>query len=88
MLLKVLASDLTRGNNDFSMWPVEKINGETFVDFKDFYQKMQANKEKFILLEDKDGVQVVIDREAALSKQSAILKKYNIEFDKSVNLRK
>ena len=87
VLLKVLASDLTRGNNGFGMWPIEKINGKTFVDFKDFYQKMQNTKEKYIVLEDKDGVKVIIDRDAAHVKQNEILKKYNIEFDKSVDLR-
>ncbi len=87
VLLKVLASDLTRGNNDFGMWPIEKINGETFVDFKDFYNQMQNTQERYIVLEDKDGVKVIIDKDEALAKQSEILKKYNIEFDKSSDLR-
>ena len=88
VLLKVLASNLTRGNNDFGMWVIEKINGKTFVDFKDFYKKMQNAKNKYIVLEDKDGVKVIIDKEEAQEKQSEILKKYNIEFDKSIDLRK
>ena len=87
VLLKVLASDLTRGNNDFGMWPIEKINDETFVDFKDFYSKMQNATGKYIVLEDKDGVKVIIDKEEAQAKQGEILKKYNIEFDKSIDLR-
>lgn len=87
VLLKVLASNLTRGNNDFGMWTIEKINGEKFVDFKAFYEKMQSAKEKYIVLEDEDGVKVIIDREEAQAKQSEILKKYNIEFDKSIDFR-
>lgn len=87
VLLKVLASDLTRGNNDFGMWPIEKINGETIVDFKDFYEKMQKSTGKYIVLEDEDGVKVIIDRDEAKAKQSEILQKYNIEFDKSIDLR-
>ena len=87
VLLKVLASDLTRGNNDFAMWPIAKVNGEKFVDFKDFYEKMQSSKEKYIVLEDEDGVKVIIDKEEAQAKQAGILKKYNIEFDRSVELR-
>jgi len=87
VLLKVLASDLTRGNNDFGMWPIEKINGKTFVDFRDFYEKMQKSTDKYIVLEDKDGVKVIIDKEKAKAKQKELLKKYNIEFDKSVDLR-
>ena len=62
-MLKVLASDLTRGNNDFGMWPIEKVNGEKFVDFNDFYQKMQNSTQKYIVLEDEDGVKVIIDKD-------------------------
>ncbi len=88
VLLKVLASDMSRGDNDFAMWPIDKINGETFKDFNEFYQKMQSAKSEYIVLEDNDGVKVIIDREEAQTKQSTILKKYNIEFDKSIDLRK
>ena len=88
VLLKVLASDLTRGNNEFRMWPIEKINGETFDSFDTFYQKMESAKGKYIVLEDKEGVKVIIDKEEAKAKQTDILKKYNIEFDRSVDLRR
>ncbi len=87
VLLKVLASDISRGDNDFGMWPIDKINGEAFKDFKEFYQKMEAVTSQYIVLEDKNGVQVIIDKKEAQAKQNEILKKYNIEFDKSVDLR-
>jgi S1-C subfamily serine protease len=88
VLLKVLASDMSRGNNSFAMWPIEKINGETFTDFQTFFQKIEDFQGQYIVLEDKDGVKVVIDKKEAQEKQSGILKKYNIEFDKSIDLRK
>jgi len=88
VLLKVLASDMSRGNNDFNMWPIEKVNGETFKNFKEFYEKVFAAKGKYLVLEDKDGVKVIIDRKEAQKKQQGILDTYNIEFDKSEDLRK
>ena len=88
VLLKVLASDISRGNNNIGMWPIEKINGETFDSFDTFYKKLNAAKEKYIVLEDKDGVRLVIDREETEKRQKNILQKYNIEFDRSANLRK
>jgi len=88
VLLKVLASDMSRGDNDFAMWPIDKVNGEPFKNFKEFYEKMQTVKSQYIVLEDNDGVKVIIDRKEAQEKQDAILKKYNIEFDKSIDLRK
>lgn len=87
VLLKVLASDISRGDNDFAMWPIDKVNGERFKDFKEFYQKIQAVKDPYIVLEDNDGVQVIIDRKEAQAKQSEILQKYNIEFDRSIDMR-
>ena len=87
VLLKVLASDMSRGDNDFGMWPIDKVNGETFKNFKEFYEKVNAVEDKYLVLEDKNGVKVIIDRDEAKTKQSSILKKYNIEFDKSIDLR-
>jgi S1-C subfamily serine protease len=88
ILLKVLASDISRGDYDFGMWAIDKVNGETFKNFKEFYQKIEAVKSPYIVLEDNDGVKVVIDKKEAQEKQSEILKKYNIQFDKSVDLRR
>lgn len=88
VLLKVLASDLSRGNYNISMWAIEKINGETFPDFKTFYEKMQTSKEPYIVLEDKEGMKVIIDKKEAMEKQQEILQKYNIEFDRSIDLRR
>lgn len=87
VLLKVLASDISRGDNNFGMWAIDTINGESFKNFKEFYQKMNAIKDDFIVLEDKDGVKVIIDKKEALKKQKSLLKKYNIEYDRSEDLR-
>ena len=88
VLLKVLASDMSRGDNDFGMWPIDKVNGQTFKNFNEFYEKVHAVQDQYLVLEDKDGIKVIIDREEAKAKQSTILKKYNIEFDRSIDLRK
>ena len=87
VLLKVLASEISRGDNNFGMWAIDKVNGESFKDFKEFYQKMEAIKDDYIVLEDKNGVKVIIDKKEAQAKQSEILKKYNIEYGKSIDLR-
>ncbi|MDM5272247.1 trypsin-like peptidase domain-containing protein [Sulfurovum sp. zt1-1] len=88
VLLKVLASDISRGNTDFRMWPIEKVNGETYVDFEDFYHKVKNSKSKYLVFEDEDGIKVVIDRTEAQAKQKEILKQYNIEFDRSINFKR
>jgi S1-C subfamily serine protease len=87
VLLKVLASDMSRGDNYFGMWAIDKVNGESFKNFKEFYEKMEEVKDDYIVLEDKNGVKVIIDKKEAQVKQSEILKRYNIEFGKSIDLR-
>ena len=87
VLLKVLASDISRGDNSFGMWPIDKVNGKPFKDFKEFFQRMENLKEPYYLLEDNDGIKVIIDREEAQKRQQEILRKYNIEYDKSEDLR-
>ena len=88
VLLKVLASDISRGDNNFGMWAIDTVNGKPFKNFKEFYEIMENMKEKFIVLADKDGVKVIIDKAEALGKQDELLKKYNIEYDRSEDLRK
>ncbi len=87
VLLKVLASDISRGDNNFGMWVIDKVNGKPFKNFKEFFTLMQQNKDPYYLLEDNDGVKVIIDRKEAIAKQPAILKKYNVEYDRSEDLR-
>ena len=87
VLLKVLASDMSRGDNSFGMWNIDKLNGKSFKDFNEFYERLNNAKEDYIILEDNDGVKVIIDTKEAKAKQPNILKKYNIVFDKSIDLR-
>lgn len=87
VLLQVLASDMSRGDNNFGMWPIDTINGEGYKDFKDFYKKVTTAKSEYIIFEDKDGIKIIIDPKEAKAKQPNILKQYNIEFDKSIDLR-
>jgi PDZ domain-containing secreted protein len=87
VLLKVLASDMSRGDNNFGMWAIDKVNGKEFKNFKEFYKIVKNMQDAYVVLEDKNGVKVIIDKEEARKKQPNILKKYNIEFDKSEDLR-
>jgi hypothetical protein len=70
------------------MWPIVKVNGKTFTDFHAFLSLLQEAESRYCVLEDSDGVKVIIDRKEALGRQHAILRKYNIEFDRSADLRK
>ena len=86
IVVKVLAADFNRGDHGLRMWMVEKINGETFKTFEEFYQQIRVSKGKFIRLEDADGAMIAIDRQKALDAQEKILKRYHIQKEKSIDL--
>jgi hypothetical protein len=79
VLLKVLASSHSRGDYAASMWQIEKVNGQTFKNFKDFYALIMEIQEKFIVLENEDGAKVVINKEEALNAEEDLLKRYSIK---------
>jgi hypothetical protein len=87
LLLRVLPSALSRGDYSYLYWPIEKIDGKRFSDFDTFYRLLKEGKDPMIVLENKMGQRVVIDRKRAMELQEEILKKYNIEFGRSEDMR-
>ena len=79
ILLKVLASDMSRGDHNFSLWIVDKVNSQNFKNFKEFVKIVREFKGKYLILENEDGVQIAIDREKALKIEKTILQRYSIE---------
>jgi S1-C subfamily serine protease len=84
-IVKVLASSSNVGYHDLAM-RIQSINGQTFNDFREFYKLMKQVKTPFITLEDLDGYQVVINRQAAEAEQVELLKRYNMESIQSPDL--
>jgi len=86
ILLKVLASKISRGDYGVSFWKIDKVNGKKFKDFKEFYQLVTTSKDKYIILEDNDGSKIIIDREKALEIQDELLQRYSIKATESPDL--
>ncbi|HIP40928.1 MAG TPA: serine protease [Campylobacterales bacterium] len=86
ILLKVLASSLSRGDHGIGFWKIDKVNSKSFKDFGEFYRLVMGNKDKHIILEDEDGSKIIIDREKALGIQEILLKRYSIKSVKSDDL--
>jgi len=86
VLLKVLAAEINRGDVGISFWKIDKINGQRFKNFKEFYQQLTNSKDHYIILEDEDGSKVVIDREKANGVEETILKRYSIKSSQSEDL--
>ncbi len=78
VLLKVLADKTNRGNHNLSLWKVDTINGLKFQDYNEFKKILLSSKDKFIILKNSDGVEIVIDRKKAQEANPKILKRYSI----------
>jgi len=82
ILLKVLPAEINRGDHTFSLWTVDKINHRRYRNFKEFLQIIADFKGEFLILEDKEGVMIAIDRKAAEKVEAEILKRYSIKQSK------
>ncbi|EDZ62767.1 periplasmic serine protease [Sulfurimonas gotlandica GD1] len=79
LLLKVLASDISRGDHNFSLWIVDKVNSKKFKNFKEFLKIVKEFDGKYLIIENEEGVKIAIDREKALEIEKTILKRYSIK---------
>jgi len=86
VLLEVLASSLSRGDYGLGFWKIDKVNGRSFRDFKEFYSMVTTSKDKYVVLEDEDGSKVIIDKEKAEAIKDEILRRYSIKSVKSDDL--
>jgi hypothetical protein len=79
VLLKVLASKMNRGNHNFSLWVIDKVNGKSFKDFSEFVNLVKAFDKKYLILENRSGLKIAVDKEQALETNKCVLKRYSIE---------
>jgi S1-C subfamily serine protease len=87
LLQRVLSSSLTKGFTGNSLQVIESVNGKKVKNFKEFVSTIEHSKEKFIILEDENHHQMVLNREDVLKSQKSILEKYNIKRAKSDDLK-
>lgn len=84
ILLKVLPAEINRGDHTFSLWTVDKINSRKYKNFTDFLQIINDFKGEYLVLEDKEGVMIAIDRREAEAIEETILKRYSIKQSKKL----
>lgn len=87
ILTKVLPADINKDYHHDRSLLIEKVNGESIRDFKDFYQKIQSSNADYITMETSDHYQLVIDRKEAIERQPQILAQYGVNADRSKDLQ-
>ncbi len=84
--LQVLAADVNLGYHDWRNWVVDDVNGEQVRDFEHFSQIVRNNTQENIVLENKNGYQMVINHRAAIASEAEILAQYRIPAAYSTDL--
>jgi S1-C subfamily serine protease len=79
ILKDVLSSSLTKGYSDSLIDIVDSINGKKFKNFEEFVSLLENATDKFIVLEDEEHFQIVLNRADVVAKQDEILIRYNIK---------
>lgn len=83
---RVLASSSNVGFHDTTM-TVDKVNGQYFDDFNEFYKLMNSIQDPFVTLTNSSGFEVVIERAVAQAEHEKLLKKYHMKADRSEDLK-
>jgi len=84
--LQVLAADVNFGYHDINSWVVDFVNGQPIKSFVQFCQLLKENKEKYMVFENKQGYQIVLDHKEVMKSEKDILKLYRIPAIHSVGL--
>lgn len=80
----VLPDDLNKGYQDI-YWDfiVTKVNGKKIKQLNDLINIIEDTDEKFIVIEEKDGLKIVLNTDKLRSKNKEILEKYSVTKDRS-----
>jgi len=88
VIVRAFPDEINKGYHTLNNFVVDKINGQDYVDFEDFYNKVMALPGEFLTLTDDVDRQVVIKRPDAAGAHERILGSYRITRDASPGLLK
>ena len=87
VLVRVLPFDVNLGYTDAENEIIIKVNGEKYKDFKDFAQKVKNVKSGFIVFENDNGDEIVLDVKEVEEQREELMQNYNISSDMSDDIK-
>jgi len=87
VFVRVLPFDVNLGYTDAEHEIIVKVNGEKYKDFKDFAQKVKNVKSGFIVFENDNGDEIVLDVKEVEEQREALMQNYNISSDMSDDIK-
>ena len=88
VLVRVLSDDANIGYTNYYDEIIIKVNGKSYVNFKDFVQLVKNSQSEFIKFEDIDGNEIVLDRKLVEERNPVIFENYSIDREMSQDLMK
>ena len=87
VLVRVLPFDVNLGYTDAVNQIIVKVNGEKYKDFEDFVQTVKNVKSGFIIFENDNGDEIVLDVKEVEEQREALMQNYNISSDMSDDIK-
>ena len=87
VIVRVLSDDVNIGYSQIVDKIILKVNGQKYANFKDFVEKIANSDSEFIVFEDIDGQEIVLDRNEVKLRNKDILENYNISQEMSEDVR-
>lgn len=87
VLVRVLPFDVNLGYSDVQNLVIVKVNGEKYVDFKDFARRVKEAKTEFMVFETDNGDEIVLDRAEVEAQKEELMNNYNISSEMSSDIR-
>ncbi|MCE5299512.1 MAG: trypsin-like peptidase domain-containing protein [Spirochaetia bacterium] len=84
---QVLADETNVGYEDFRNLVVTSVNGAGIRDMRDLIAKIEGSKENYLEIELEGRDKIVLDAAKSREASPGILGRYQVEFDRSENLR-
>ncbi len=84
--LQVMAADVNLGYHDWRNWIVDYVNDEPVRDFQHFADLIKNNSNDNVVMENKNGYQLVVNHEEAIASEAEILARYRIPAAHSADL--
>ena len=87
VIVRVLSDDVNIGYSQIVDKIILKVNGEKYKGFTDFVAKIKNSDSEFIVFEDIDGQEIVLDNKDIKKRNKEILENYNITKEMSEDVR-
>jgi len=88
VLASVLADEINVGYHDLRDIVISHVNGKKISTMEDLVTAVEGNMGAYHVLIDERGKEIVLDKKKMDARNEIILKRYQIPFDRSEDLRK